>query len=233
MKIDNRTLVDLYREYIELNTASLKYDCPSSESLANSFIPSTSPREKKRIADHISHCRSCRDAFMILLQLQQCDASSAFDQDNRGRKNHPNKIYSKLIYISPFFRFSCVFVGLLLITTSALLIIQNNEFSRTSRSGGAGINLVYPVTTHPKSEKLIFQWKREPESRYYVLELFDEALLPLWTGQIADVLQMQLPDDVYSCLQIGKSYFWMVSGFSEDLKIDESPLTRFILINRP
>jgi len=124
-------------------------------------------------------------------------------------------------------------VGLVLIATSALLIIQNNDFSRISRSGGAGINLLYPVTTHTKSEKLIFQWKRQPESGYYVLELFDEALLPLWTSQKADALQAQLPDDVYSNLKIGKSYFWMVTGFSEDLKIDESPLTRFILINRP
>jgi len=170
---------------------------------------------------------------MILLQFQQCDASSASDQDNRERKSHPNKIFSKLIEISPFFRFSCIFVGLVLIATSALLIIQNDDFSRISRSGGAGINLLYPVTTHPKTEKLIFQWKRQPESGYYILELFDEALLPLWTSQKADALQAQLPDDVYSSLQIGKYYFWMVTGFSKDMKIDESPLTRFILINRP
>lgn len=232
MKIDNRTLADLYKEYIELNTSSLEDDCPSSESLANSFMPSASPREKNRIADHISHCRSCRDAFMILLQRQHCDASTAFEQDNGERKDHPNNIFSKLMDISPFFRFSCVFVGLLLITTSALIIIQN-ESSSTSRSGGAGINLIYPVTAHPKSEKLIFQWKKQPESEYYVLELFDEALLPVWTSQKADVLQAQLPDDVYSSLQSGKSYFWMVTGFSEDLKSAESPLTRFILINKP
>lgn len=233
MKIVNRTLVDLYREYIELNSASLKDDCPTSESLANSFMPSASPRERKRIADHISHCRSCRDAFMILLQLKQCDASSAFDQDNRERKGHPNILILKFINISPLFRFSCVFVGLVLLTASALLIIKNDELSRTFRSGGAGINLIYPVTAHPKSEKLIFQWERQPESEYYVLELFDDPLMPLWTSNKTDVLQTQLPDDVYSSLQIGKSYFWMVTGFSQDLKIDESPLTRFVLINRP
>ena len=233
MKIDNRTLVDLYREYVELNAASPNNDCPSSENLANSFMPSTSPREKKRIADHISHCRSCRNAFMILLQLQQCDASTAFDKDNGERKGHAKKVFSKLIDISLFFRVSSVFVGLVLIATSALLIIQNNDFSRISRSGDAGINLSYPVTTHPKSKKLVFQWKRQSESGYYVLELFNEALLPIWTSQITDALQAQLPYDVYSSLQIGKSYYWMVTGFSEDLKVDESHLARFVLTDRP
>lgn len=223
MKIDNRTLVYLYREYIELNAASPRNDCPSSESLANSFVLSTSLREKRRIADHISHCRSCRNTFMILLQLHQCDALTAFDQEDEKRKGHPNILFSKLVNISPFFRVSSVFVGLVLIATSALLIIQNYEFSRSSRSGNAGINMTYPVTTHPKAEKLIFRWKRQPESGYYILELFDEALLPIWTSQITDALQAQLPDDVYSSLQIGKSYFWMVTGFSEDQKVDESP----------
>ena len=234
MKIDNRALVNLYREYIELNAASPSNDCPSSVNLANSFMPSTSLREKKRIADHISHCRSCRNAFMILLQLHQCDAlTTVFDQEDGEKKGHPNNIFSKLINISPFLRVSSVFIGLVLIATSALLIIQNDEFSRNSRSGNAGINMTYPVTTHPKAEKLIFRWKRHSESGYYVLELFDEALLPIWTSQKTDALQAQLPDDVYSILQIGKSYFWMVTGFSEDQKIDESPLARFTLINRP
>jgi len=233
MKIDNRTLVNLYREYIELNAASPRNDCPSSENLANSFMPSTSLREKKRIADHISHCRSCRNAFMILLQLHQYDALMAFDQEDGERKGHPNILISKLINISPFSRVSSVFIGLFLIATSALLIIQNDDVSRSSRSGNAGINMTYPVTTHPKAEKLIFRWKRQLESGYYVLELFDEALLPIWTSQKTDALQAQLPDDVYSSLQIGKSYFWMVTGFSEDQKVDESPLARFVLINRP
>lgn len=233
MKTDNRTLAELFTEYIELSTPLLRDDCPSSESLANSFIPSTSLREKKRIADHISYCKSCRDVFMILLNIQQSETSSEIAQHGRERKGYANNIFSKLLNISPLFRFSCVFVGLVLLATSALLIIQNQDFSRTYRSRGAGINIVYPVTTHPISKKLIFQWKQQLESNYYVLELFDEALLPLWTSQKVDELQIQLPDDIYSSLYIGKSYFWMVTGFSEDLKIDESPLTRFVLVNRP
>jgi hypothetical protein len=124
MKIDNRTLVELYREYIEQNPASPINDCPSSENLANSFMPSASSREKKRIADHISHCRSCREEFMILLQLQKYYASTAFDQDNAKIKGHIKKNISKLMDISPFFRVSCIFVGLVLIVTSALLIIN-------------------------------------------------------------------------------------------------------------
>lgn len=233
MKIDNRTLVDLFREYLELNTASPKDDCPSSESLANSFMPSTSQRKKKRIADHISRCKSCREEFMILLQLQQSDTSSVSAQDNKVRTGHLCRFFPKPFNISPLFRFSSVLLGLVLITTSALLIIQSNERSRAFRSGDVGINLLYPVNKHPRSEKLIFQWKRQPESEYYVLELFDEALLPLWTSQKITVLQTQLPDDIHSSLQIGQFYFWMVTGFSEDLKIDESPLGRFIFVDKP
>jgi hypothetical protein len=170
---------------------------------------------------------------MLFLQLHQSNALTAFDQEDGERKGRAKILFSKLINISPFFRVSSVFVGLVLIATSALLIIQNNEFSRSSRSGNAGINMTYPVTTHPKDENLIFRWKRQPESGYYVLELFDEALLPIWTSPKTDALQARLPDDVYSSLQIGKSYFWMVTGFSEGQKVDESPLARFILINRP
>ena len=233
MKIDNRTLVDLYREYVELNAASQSDDCPSAESLANSFLPSTSPREKKRIADHISHCRSCKDAFMVLIQLQQCATHTAFNQDNGERKGHSKKQLPKLINISPLVRVSSVLVGLVIIATSALLIIQNNDFLNIFRSGDAFISLSYPVATHPKNEKLIFHWERQLETGYCVVELFDEALLPIWTSQKTDTRQAQLPDDVYSSLQIGKSYYWMVTGFSKDQMVDESPLARFILINRP
>jgi hypothetical protein len=233
MKTDNSILVEYFREYIKLSPPLQKDDCPSSESLASSFIPSTSLRERKRIVDHISYCKSCRDLFMILLQIQKSETCSELSQNGRERKGCANKTFSKLVHISPLLRFSCVFAGLVLLVTSALLIIKNYEISRIYRSRGAGINLVYPITVHPKSEKLIFQWKQQLESGYYVLELFDEALLPLWTSQKADELQIQLPDDIFSSLKIGKSYFWMVTGFSEDLKIDESPLTKFILVNRP
>ena len=183
MKTDNRTLVELFTEYIESSTPTLKDDCPSSESLANSFIPSTSLRERKRIADHIPYCKSCRDIFMILIELQQSEPSSEFAQQDQERKGYANRIFPKLFNISPLFRFSYVFVGLVLIASSAFLIIKSHEFSRAYRSRSAGINLVYPVTTHPKSERLIFQWRQQLESGYYVLELFDEALLPLWTSQ--------------------------------------------------
>ena len=91
------------------------------------------------------------------------------------------------------------------------------------------IILEYPTVSHNITDKLIFRWNPYASARYYILELFDDALLPVWTSGKTEVPHIHFPEEARSILQPGKAYFWMVTAYSGTDDIKESKLARFVM----
>ena len=217
MKMSNEELINLLRR-IPLHEASHKVPCPSSRELVDSFAPSASNRLKSNIIDHISECPKCREAFEMLVSITECDLAK---QHSLGIHHHSFQLL--------FARLSSLIVGCLLIFVSILIIAPRNDISHQFREETTNIVLEYPTVSHNIADLLIFRWNPYAPARYYILELFDDALLPVWTSSKTEDLHIQVPEETRSFLQPGKAYFWMITAYSETDIIKESNLVRFVI----
>jgi hypothetical protein len=232
MRIDIDNLRELFQGYALSRRPPDRKSCPSPKALASSFEPSASLREKKRIVDHLSECSFCREEFMMLFELQKSDPELIQIKDPATRYNSGTAARSDPeIGYRPFWRYACVLFGLALTISSIFLIVQQKDLSEAQRTREMGITLLNPEADQTLSSPLVFRWQGRAASEYYILELFDEALLPVWTSDKIRDVQLRLPPDVHSRFQPGKHYFWMVTAYSGDSKAEESKLARFMISN--
>jgi hypothetical protein len=224
MKSDNKDLREVFRAYIDPLEVDDRRSCPSLEALADSFEPGASTRKKKRIIDHMSECPACREEFRLYFNLQKIPIDtfpSAADSQAAGtaKARRPPGL--------PLWRFAAIVMGACLILSAIVLLIRNTEISEVERTGATGIALVYPTSSHIGSEELVFRWEAFDPSQYYIIELFDESLLPVWVSPPIKDVQARPPSEKVRDLRIGTVYFWMVTAYSGAAKTGESRLARF------
>lgn len=212
MKIDDDKLKEIFQGYASSRRPLTRKGCPSPKAIARSFEPSASVRKKKRIVDHVSGCSSCHDEFMMFLEIQRREPASD------RLKSRP-----------PLWRYASVLLGLGLVVTSVFVAVHQKELADIQRAAEAGIILLHPKADQSLSGPPVFRWQARSAADFYVLELFDDALLPIWTSDKVRDLQVPLPPQVTATLRPGKSYFWMVTAFSQGSKIEESHLGRFVI----
>ena len=216
MRIDDDQLKELFRGYAASRKPLTRKGCPSPEVLASSFEPSASVRKKKNIVDHISGCSSCREEFLMLFEIQWREPARPEALSQR-RSSRP-----------PVWQYACVLLGLGLVMTSFFVSVHQKELSSIERSAERGITLLDPKADQSLSGSIVFRWRGRSASDCYILELFNEALLPIWTSGKIQELQIPIPPEVYTILEPGSSYFWMVTAFSQGAKTEESRLGRFV-----
>jgi hypothetical protein len=233
MKIEYDDLKKLYLGYIDSKVPGNRNKCPSPMALFNSFKSSTSHRNKKRNVDHISACSYCREEFELLLELQRYHTSSITlisgpsSAASPTYKRETANIGRPIIWKYAYFLF-----GLALSISAFYQFVQKNNLTEVKRASEPGILLIAPTHVHTFPKPLIFRWQEQSCSQYYILELFDNSLLPVWTSQKIRDVQIQLPAEVMSRLHSGNYYFWMITTFFDTQKISESELMRFLVLNK-
>lgn len=207
--------------------------CPSLETIAGSFEPRASKRTKKLIVDHLSKCSCCREEFRFYHDLQQLhrtlhqsegEGSFIDSLDIPSEAGHPNT--------RPLWSYASILLGLALISSVLLLFFQSTDISVIQRNQSTVVLLTYPLSSHDISEELTFRWKELPSAKEYVLELFDESLLPLWTSPRIQSLQFRLPPELNQKIAAGRRYYWMITAYSGPVKTGESKLTQFVVLNK-
>jgi hypothetical protein len=233
MKTEYDDLKKLYQGYISSKIPDNRNKCPSPIALFNSFKSSTSLRNKKKIIGHITDCSYCREEFDLLLDLQRYQASSiTVINETSSTASSTDKLGAINIRRRFMWRYAYFLFGLVLILSAYYLIVQQNNLTEVKRASEQRILLITPTHVHTFPKPLIFRWKEQSASQYYILELFDNSLLPVWTSQKILDVQIQLPDEVLSRLHSGHYYFWMITAFSSTQKISESELMRFLALNK-
>lgn len=213
---EDERLKEIYRDYVASRGPLNREDCPSIEALLNSFEPVASGRNKKRIIDHLSECPYCREEFELLFKLEH----------GVSLEDHPE---ARSPSVFPLWRFATLFVGFGLIISVLLLLFRSQEIPDTERAGSSAVVLSYPVSSHLISDQLVFRWEEFPSTQYYIVELFDEALLPIWTSPPIYGTQARLPPEIGEKIKLRTSYYWMVTGFSIAERTGESTLARFTI----
>jgi hypothetical protein len=227
MKIDN--LRELYHAYVVSITSTSRDDCPSSQAILKTIGTNRSFKKKKALIEHISRCSYCKEEFIVLLKIEHLICPYLSDLTKHAQESYPIFKPIRPSLLSPIFvKYASVIIGFMLLLFSSLIIVKMETASDILRSKTDTVQLIYPDNIHNLSLPLVFQWAEHPTTEYYILELFNETMITLWTSPANTEISCFLPNEIFKKLEKNKSYYWMISAFSNTQKIAESNLGWFL-----
>jgi hypothetical protein len=233
MTPENDDLRTIYRAYAESRKPVDRERCPSAQEIADSFDPGVSRPKKKRIIDHLSACSYCREEFDLCFRLQTVPEGATQEPAGRKTAGSPGRPSPAVgLGAFPIWRAASLVLGFGLIISILLIFFRAREMTDVQRTEGPGVVLVSPMAPQPASLELIFRWKGYPSAQHYILELYDDALLPVWISPPVQDTRLKLPDDIGRKIGPGSSCFWMVTAYAGQDKIGESGLAHFKILEK-
>ena len=109
-------------------------------------------------------------------------------------------------------------------------LVKNISEERKYR--GAESRSVMLITPNKKTTlktQLEFEWEHVQNSDYFILEIFDESLYPIWNSDKITVNHTLLSEEITNRLLKQKTYYWMVTAFLSDGKTIESRLQGLVI----
>jgi hypothetical protein len=233
MNLKDDDLKRFYRSFINSRSPENRRECPSLEELVSFFESRGRTGKKLKIVDHVTNCSACAQEFEFLLELQRYQEKIASQvRECRPAKRFFHSIPASVEGAHLLWRLSSVLVGMILVVTSIVTILQNWGPRSETRAMRSSLTLIQPAPEQSIAPPMLFKWKRLEGAETYVLELFNEALLSVWKSPEIALTQLVLPPDVVEHLQPGQRYFWLITAFSDGEKVAESDLSQFMVTQK-
>lgn len=246
MKINHKDLQRLYKDFIRENIPGSRKSCPPLKEIIDSFKSELSEKRKTKIVDHTTHCCYCAQEFEFILQilrdelnlneeigklLRAGEARTVTERKDGKTDNYPKK-KKKLFFPILSWKYASLLIGVVIVIYAFFLIFHNIEEDREKRGEKLGqINLIEPINAKYSKSLLVFKWSEFEDSEYYLLEIFDETLYPIWKSDIIFKNDYSLPNETAKKLTKNRTYFWMITAFSSDGEKIESGIEKFTLID--
>jgi len=227
MKIDADGLKSLYRGYVESQTPVSREDCPSVEQLVGTLRGGGSKKEKARVVDHLTRCGECAREFGFALETVRAESALIRELGGRGEPESAGR--RRPFYLG----FSWGLASLLVAVCAAGVLFWRLALSPardTYRAGAAArLELIQPGQDPVRLGSLVFRWKPAGDVQYYVVEVYDEALAPLWKSEPVAGNLAAIPESLKEKLASGRKYFWTVTAHFARGDTLASPLRPFNL----
>jgi len=244
MKIKHNDLQKLYKAYLVDRVPQSRKNCPHPKEIINFFNSRLNENKISRLIDHITNCFYCAQEFEFIIQtLREQEKLSEqignllrsenfrMKTEKRIKENVLSSATKKRFffpvlpwkYILPFL------VAAIII--SALILFQATEKIEYRDESIPQINLIEPVNGKYFKSSSLFKWTEIKNSSYYILEIFDETLYPVWESNKISKNYSILPEEALKKLSKNKTYFWMVTAYLSNGRKIESILEEFIPVD--
>jgi len=227
MKIDTAGLKSLFQAEVRSKLPGSREDCPGPGKIVGLLRSEVSRKKAEKIIDHISRCPDCVREIEFLLAVFRQEESFILEtkawlagQKIRGRRG----FFPRFSW-----RTASILAGSVLVILAVLATVVLRIPEKYRAGPLAKIVLLQPVGEKMSRSSLVFRWQGIPGSEYYVIELFDEDLKPIWKSEKIGQNRFIPPRDIANRLSAKRSYFWMVTAFSGGEKTASS-LEEFVLI---
>lgn len=242
MKIDTEGLKIMYRDGVRRKAPSSKNDCPSPKKMLRLLKSRSSSKESTQLIDHISRCGSCFSEFGFLSDVFRQEKDFVREVEKRIAEREkpglqeasgpaaPEKRPREKAFIMRFSWRPVLVLAILVFTgffMAKFVFFQPAEKFRTGSP--AAVKLVKPARENVAKGVLSFEWQKVDNSEYYILELYDQALAPIWKSDKLSAETAALPKELSARLEVDRSYFWAVTAFFSNGDKIASRLERFVL----
>jgi len=244
LKINLKELQLVYMASVLKKIPISRKNCPSLKKLKTFFIPKTSEKLKTNIIDHVTNCYFCAQEFQLIFYILRYEKKlnkelfgllypkNEMHSIKRTIKKSVSKSVKTQKYFQPFLSWKYAYLlfgtAILILT---LTILQNSNNGEYRTIDFKQIHLIEPLNEKHSKSSLLFKWNEFKGSYYYVLDLFDETLLPIWRSKKIFKNFTSLPKEIVESLDKNKNYYWMITAFSPNGKKVESNIEGFKLID--
>lgn len=235
MKIDIDGLKASFRDSVREKAPSSFKDCPSPQKIVRLMRSGSSDKEATEIIDHITRCRSCFSEFEFVRDVvrQEKEILPEFGRlflsmaKGPAQRKEPGwrAFMPRLRWAAALFLVGVIIMAA--ITLKPGLFRPSEKYRSLPR---AGVELTEPAGEKVIRSRLAFKWERVQNSRHYIVELFDQALAPVWRSDAITEESAAPPREVADSLEAGRPYFWMATAVLADGERVSSPLEKIVLI---
>lgn len=232
MKINHEDLKRIYKDFVNEKVPKSRKNCPTPEEIVNFFRSKVSDKQKTKIIDHISHYSYCAQEFEFTFQTSRGEKKLIEEIGNVLQAERAvsipktrRKIFSPLLS----WKYAAQIIGAVIII-SAFIVFLNLEKREYRGTHLSQVEVIGPSDGRYSRASLLFKWNEFKDSEYYILELFNETLYPVWKSDKIYENQANLPDKIAKGLKEDKTYFWMITAFLSTGRKIESRLEKFKLI---
>ncbi len=227
MKISHKDLKELFKSYLEDRIPSSRAECPLPRDITACLRAESSKKKREQIIDHVFQCAFCRQEFEFVLETIREEKKLINDLSTiiKGKRHSKE---NKTFRLFPF-RFSWLY-SLILITGIVLITILLKNISEEHKYRSSEFPSVTLITSNKKTiqkKQPKFEWEYVQNSDYYILEIFDESLYPIWESDKITANHTVLSKEITNRLLEQKTYYWMVTAFLSDGRTIESRLQDF------
>jgi hypothetical protein len=232
MNISHKELQQIFEAFSESDAGALREKCPSLEDLIRSIETKYPSKKRGFISDHVSNCPYCAKDIKWFLKIRLESEKLGSAVDGLARKNR--KYF--LGFGIPANHAAASFIGFIALSISFWTLIGGALFSYLpkERERTDQIQLwrsFEPVGKIEKKFDLRFHWEFFGQADFFVLELFDDSLAPLWKSPHLFEKSVQLPRDIFDKVYPRKQYFWIVLAHDREGRKSESDLIQFEIYN--
>lgn len=228
MKTNDQDLRKAFRDRIESRPEICAQGCLRAEDIWALFAGKQSTNRKARMVDHITNCPSCLREFEAFLEVSRAEGELTQQVLSRFQ-DQPRRALFPLLW-----RYVTALLILITVLGVAILAtkwqIPERRMAERGRLSGQ-LRLLAPGLETRIRLPLVFRWEGIPNGESYVVEIFDDSLLPFWKSPQLTDTNYELPLSVKEKMAKGKRYFWMLTAFSRTGLKTESSLEEFKLIN--
>jgi hypothetical protein len=239
MKITQNDLKRAYRDYLREQSPASTDPCIDEERWQDFLRDRLSRSSKGELIDHLTSCSKCAREFELLLEMKRSknslvaeidsllDSSQTPSESATVRPNPAQRL--------PFrWRFGLVFSGVaifsLILSTLLFRHPQIPPIPDVTRGNPPiEIELQRPLNESTRKTGLEFQWKSRAPFDSYIIEIYDDSLLPVWQSPPLMKSRLSIPKEIFDSLENDKAYYWMVTGTLKINNITESRLGAFKL----
>lgn len=241
MKIKSQDLKRLYLEYIKKSTSSSRKNCLHPELILAVLRTKATQNQASEVIEHISHCLSCLHEFRVVKMSIENEKRLSHEVENphnikitnRGKINSKKNTNSLKTYMRffqaqrPLKNLSIILIILTLLSVFSLFI-----FKRTDKPSFRSAQNNYLYLIHPKQGKylkssLVFEWNSLKSADYYILEIFDDTLYPIWKSDRIIDSKIHIPKEIKTNLIENTTYFWQITAYLKNGETAESRLVDF------
>jgi hypothetical protein len=243
MKIKHNELQKLYKAYIMDRIPQSQKKCPPQKEIVNFFRLKLSENRKSKLINHITNCCYCAQEFEFILQTLReqenlskeigrlfCSKNKSKEIEKGIKKDSPQSAKKRWIFFPALSWKYVLPIFIVSIIISALIIFKKPEKTEFRDEHLYQISLIEPINGKYFKPSSVFNWTEIKNSAYYILEIFDETLYPVWESNKISKNHYALPEETVKKLIKNKTYFWMVTVYFSDGRKIESGLEEFIPI---
>jgi hypothetical protein len=230
MKTNNQELKRAYREFVQSSSGTQAKNCPAPQEIWSLFTGRKSRKKKGRMMDHITTCSSCFREFEAFLEISRAEGNLVHAIEPRFG-SRPRKSPLPMAW-----RYATAFLIVIAVLAATMISTDWLNFNKRPEERGrlsGQLRLLAPGQEPSLRAPLLFRWEGISRPEYYIVEIFDDSLLPFWKSSPLTGTSCELPLAVKEKMERGKSYFWMLTAFSAGGTKTESSLEEFRLIDRP